>query len=124
MATQGLISITNKGKVLYKIVAGCNGSKIEALVKCVKNVSQIAAEKINAKYLYHIALDYKFGCKDCLVVFNEEELETDNKECFHGAFPLYLKTFNDPNFNPRWEQGIADYVEVVDLSKITLVGAV
>ena len=118
MSTQGLISIVNKDNVLYKIVAGCNGMKINDLVKCIKTLYQIDKEKINTYYLYHMALNYNFGCKNCLVVFNENELETDNKELFHGSFPLFLKTFNDPNFNPRWEYGTADYVEIIDINTL------
>ena len=119
MSTQGLVSIVDKDKVLYKIVAGCSGMKIEDLVKCIKTLYQINPDKINAYYLYHTALNYSFGCKDCLVVFNENELETDNKELFHGSFPLYLKTFDNPDFNPRWEYGTADYIEIIDIDLLT-----
>jgi hypothetical protein len=118
MSTQGLISIVKDEKVLYKIVVGCNGMKIADLVKCIKTLYQINKEKINAYYLYRTTLNYNFGCKDCLVVFNESELETDNKNLFHGSFPLFLKTFNDPNFNPRWEYGTADYTEIINLNEL------
>ena len=118
MATQGLLSIVQNGKVKYKIVVGCDGMHIDDLVKCINTLYMINKEKINAYYLYHTALNYKFGCNDCLVVFNETELETNNKELFHGSFPLYLKTFNDPLFNPRWEYGTAEYTRILDLDSI------
>jgi hypothetical protein len=116
MSTQGLISIVKDEKVLYKIVAGCNGMKIADLVKCIKTLYQIDKEKINAYYLYHTALNYSFGCKDCLVVFNESELETNEKE--FALSVLFLKTFNNPNFNPRWEYGTADYIEIINLNTL------
>lgn len=107
MATQGIVSVRERDEVVMKVVAGSDGY----------NAPQVAARlqqewPIDAERAYDIAVEEVFGTTHNLVVL------TLGKAVFKGdeeLDPRYAATFSDPNFNPRWEQGIADYVEIVDV---------
>lgn len=58
-----------------------------------------------------IAQTVQFGCEDCLIVMDEDSVAPSDE----GLTPLYRSTFENPAFNPRWKQGTANYIEVVDL---------
>lgn len=112
MATQGIISIMKNNRVFIKIICGCDGYNAKKLVDTIKN------NKLeNIQDIYNAAIKDKFGCKDCLVVMN-----TDNI-FFEGdgdIGQLYREKFDDPSFNPRWENGTADYVIIVNESDIII----
>jgi hypothetical protein len=110
MGTQAIVSIANNGKTVVKTIAGCNGYNARKLE------TAILSEKLRtAKEVYEAAKGLNFGCHICLVVMSKDELlyagtyETDS---------LYRDTFDDPRFNPRWENGTADYVIVIDEKKL------
>lgn len=107
MATQAIISLMKKGRVSIKIVCGCNGYNVEKLIEIIKDIQP---EKIQD--IYKIALENKFGCRECLVVMDDKNV------VFKGdgyVGPLYRETFNDPSFNPRWKSGIAEYVIILKI---------
>lgn len=111
MATQGIVSVIGKGhspecpKVLMKIVAGCEGYNAEKLAAALKEKWPVTAEEA-----YRLARKTPFGSGDCLVVL------TPDGELFFGSAdlsPSYRDTFNQPEWNPRWNLGTADNVEVI-----------
>ena len=53
-----------------------------------------------------------FGSQACLVVLTEDG-EYDN--CDSELSSRYRETFSDPRFNPRWKEGTADHVRVVEV---------
>ena len=106
MATQGVVSLVRKGKVFFKVVAGCDGYNAERLADNLKAMKDHTVESI-----YEMAEACDFGSAECLVVMSE------TNHLFLGAelSPRYREKFNDPEFNPRWACGIAAYVEVVEI---------
>ncbi len=110
MTTQGLVTLISFGKVVMKIVAGCNGYN----ARKVANVLHEFPKLMKIGTAYEIALDMEFGCSDCLAVITETEI------CYKGENDIpssFRKTFQRPRFNPRWEQGTADYVVIIDIKE-------
>lgn len=105
--TQGLISVLSGDHVVMKIIVGCNGYNIKKVVEQIKKEWPINLEKA-----YEIALSNEFGSKDDLVVMD------DNREVFNGDGDLdlrYRETFTNSDFNPRWENGISDNLEIIEV---------
>ncbi len=105
MATQGIVTITQDDKVKLKIVAGCNGMKAPNVVGLLMGMKKIPS----AVEAYRLAREAGFGSPE-VVVLDEKDAYHNTGEDLH---PRYRATFDQPEFNPRWEQGIADYVEVL-----------
>lgn len=105
MTTQAVISLVKKGHAFIKIICGCNGGSVLKLTKL------IADGKIdNIQDIYNIAIKNKFGCKDCLVVMNKDNIIFKGDE---EIGKLYREKFDEPSFNPRWKIGTADYVYII-----------
>ena len=110
MATQGIVSIRKAGKVQMKLIAGMNGRKAPELAQELKKLGRVPS----LEDAYEIALDIGFGGGEYTLVVVDEHGSYDRT----GEEPLnkrYRETFEDPEFNPRWAWGTADYVEIVDL---------
>ncbi len=108
MTTQAIISLLKKENTFIKIICGCNGGRALRLVKL------IADSKIDdMKDIYNLALDTKFGCKDCLVVMNKDKIIYEGDEDLSS---LYRETFDKPSVNPRWHIGSADYSFIVRMN--------
>jgi uncharacterized protein YaiE (UPF0345 family) len=109
MGTQGLVTVMDGTEVVMKIVAGSNGYNAKKLAATIRKNWPLSAE--NA---YTIARAKDFGGRSCLVVL------TYNEAIFKGdedLGPLYRETFKNPKFNPRWDYGTADCVEVINVQK-------
>ena len=107
MATQGLVSVTQGGETIIKIVAGCDGYNASELANKIKAMKQVAVQSA-----YNTAKKVGFGCDDCLVVVGEDTILYKGEGKLHAR---YRKTFSDPMFNPRWEHGTADHTEIVEI---------
>ena len=98
MGTQGMVSLVWDGHVVVKAVCGCDGYRAEALARDI-----IAHGISTAPMVYDAARKVGFGCVDCLTVLD------GRSAIFYGARPeppdRYFETLQDPQFNPRWEQG-------------------
>jgi hypothetical protein len=106
MATQGLVAVTRPdGKVVMKIVAGCEGYRAPLVADQLKREWPVTVERA-----YEIAKSVGFGCDDCLVAMSDSQIknETDDE-----PGPLYQSTFENPRFNPRWIQGTAEHTVVI-----------
>ena len=119
MATQGIVSImaADGVTVLFKAVAGSDGYNAPKLVEWVKTQT----EALTTESIYAAALRVNFGSKSSLVVQDccgalccDEEIDPGER----GNLYRDTAKFRDPRFNPRWECGIADYVEVVSLMPV------
>ena len=111
MATQGLVTIRKNEKIRIKIVAGCNGARAIKLAQAILALNR--GDKIpSAREVLRMSAQVGFGCRTCRVVVTE----TEELYQFVGHLSeAYRRTFGtDPCFNPRWESGVADYVEVID----------
>jgi hypothetical protein len=109
MATQGLVTVTGKSedKVLMKIVAGCNGFNAQKFAYYLRE-----SWPVNASDVYHKALELGLGCYMCLVVISDIEVYSED---VGELSTLYRETFQQPKFNPRWKNGTADFIVVVEV---------
>jgi hypothetical protein len=114
MATNGIVSVIKDGKTLFKCVAGCNGMTAEKLVKALAEVKELTLDNV-----YKACLDHDFGCKDCTVVQSENDFRAADQE--EPLPPLYKEKFSDPQFNPRWDIGIASHKATLDLDNELIV---
>lgn len=107
MATQGIVSIVSDGKVIIKLITGSNGSEANKLKEQLEKSWPLDINKA-----YEIALNFEFGSTDSLVAMDKDNI------IFHGEGNIgdrYRDTFNDPRFNPRWEYGLADEIEILQV---------
>jgi hypothetical protein len=116
MATQGIVSIVKNGKTLFKCVAGCNGMTAEKTVKALSELQNPTIDQV-----YKACIDNDFGCSDCTVVQSESEHRSNPDYQDEPLSDLYIQKFSDPQFNPRWESGIASYKAVLDLDSELIV---
>lgn len=119
MATQRLLSIVSKeGKVLVKIVVGCEGYNIPKLKKLLRK--EKALLDFTVEDFINAAEESGCGCNNCLSIITPHQVYLSDEGDFNNDelpedYKLYRETFNDPKFNPRWEQGTADYVEILKI---------
>lgn len=108
MATQGLITIVdNNDSVLYKIIAGSDGHRIEKLKEII-----LKNKDANSFELYSMAQIAGFGADDNLVISHKSgHLYRGDEPILKGG--LYDTKFAQPDFNPRWECGLVDYYELL-----------
>jgi hypothetical protein len=111
MTTQAVISLVKKDHTFIKIVCGCNGHNAEKLVKIIKDC-QLEKIQNKIKDIYKIALENKFGCRECLVVMDNENIVFKGHDELE---PLYRETFDNPSFNPRWKSGMADSTTILKI---------
>lgn len=109
--TQGIISIIKNNAVVFKCVTGCNGYKAKETAEKIKS---IPFEELTGEKIYQICIETNFGEAGMLVVQSKKESYCDNM--MDNLDPIYRnkKKFNDPKFNPRWECGLADQVEIIN----------
>jgi hypothetical protein len=112
--TQGLVTVKSGQKVLMKVVAGSDGNNAKKLADWLRDFWPKSPKQV-----YKKALKLEFGCDSCLVVITDSQVFFEGKCCDSNSFdadnPLYRKTFQQPEFNPRWENGIAEYLEIVEV---------
>jgi hypothetical protein len=116
MATQGLLSITDKGKVTAKIITGADGQYMPDLKLWLVQNRNAENQEIfeKAKEL--------FGTNSLILqvspttFFADESIFDDANETISKPESLYQSKFNDPFFNPRWTFGSADYTEVLEIT--------
>lgn len=111
MGTQGIVSVVQGGKTLYKVIAGSNGDKAGMLAMLL---SGTLLEHLNLQAVYQAAQNVGFGTQNCLVAMNHERIVYHGCDEIDDSHPNYRITFDDPQFNPRWGKGTADYVEIVE----------
>jgi hypothetical protein len=93
-------------KVVYKIVAGCDGYNAKRLCSLIEKEGCVSVDDA-----YEKAVAAGVGCGDCLIV-----LGVDKAKYMRGKIPeRYFTTFDLPDFNPRWEKGTADYTLTVNV---------
>lgn len=114
--TNGVLSILEHGKMAMKIVCGCDGYNAPILKRTIEKLGRVPSPT----EAYDLAWHDGVGCDDCLLIVTPDEVwyhrhKLDRLETADGeSLALYRATFNDPQFNPRWKQGLADYVEVIE----------
>ena len=110
MSTQGLLSVVNeKGDVIFKAVAGSNGMDVPAAAKSLRQSKSI----LTLDYVYQTC--QKKGMGSLVVMDVWGGVKDDGILDGEPLPPLYRSTFNDPEFNPRWDRGTAAYPEIVEV---------
>ena len=107
MATQGVVTVCSQGKVVMKVVAGCDGMQARKLANRLRRRWPVTREQA-----YEIAEESGFGCKDCLTVMDRTRTHYLYDYKPHRR---YRRTFSRPRFNPRWRHGIAGHVVVINI---------
>src|SRR4051812_26575594 len=113
MGTQATLALLRGGKVVRKIVAGCNGMEIQALERHLKRDPTDDPSK-----LQELCKKLKVGCDNCLVIQTDKHTSIGLEGCDEDTLNRYANHFDDPIFNPRWDAGIAPYSLVPHLDKI------
>lgn len=110
--TNGVVSVVDQsGKVLLKVVVGCEGYGAKIFAAGIKAEWPMTWQQVE-----RFANDLEFGCEDCRVILTPGQLHfRDELEFESGDLLRYLDTFDNPRFNPRWERGICAYVEVIEV---------
>lgn len=104
--TQGLITVLLDGKVAMKIVTGCNGMHVKKVAQSIRKLKRVPT----VDEAYEIAIK-EFDEKEMLVVLDREKVRFDGDD---DLSPLYRSTFDQPKFNPRWENGHCDKFAIVE----------
>lgn len=119
MATQAVVSIVDKeDKTIIKAVCGCNGYNAAKLAEVISDIFHKTKKVITAQEVYDQAIRLSFGCSNCLVAMDNKNIISEIDEIFEENIPsLYRKTFDNPKFNPRWEQGTADHTIIIKLEE-------
>lgn len=107
MATQGMVTVQQRGKVIMKVIAGIDGDKAQALATLMLDAWPMTVDAV-----YHMALEIGFGSPESLVIMTANTVRFDGDEDLH---PRYRDTFQEPRFNPRWESGICDHIAIVNI---------
>lgn len=105
MATQGLIDIVSNGRMAFKIVAGCDGYNVPTLARRLRRRKRFTLDG-----LYRAAVMAGVGCVDDLVVMDAATHRGPT-----DLNPRYRDTFAREHFNPRWECGLVDFYERVEI---------
>ena len=107
MGTQAVVSVQCKqtDQVLMKIITGMDGQEASRLARQLRSRWPMSIEDV-----YRLAL-LMFDCPESLVVMTQERAIHDEDQGPLDA--RYLSTFDRPEFNPRWECGLADFTEIV-----------
>lgn len=111
MATQGLLSIVQNGKVEWKIITGSDGYNIPKLAYLI--AAEGVSESIDA--LHELAVTYLPD--EYMYVLGVNAWRSMSKQV---PPVMYAITFNRPEFNPRWHHGTADYAMIYDADSDTM----
>jgi hypothetical protein len=125
MATQGLLSITRAGKVVAKIVTGCDGQNIVPLAASLRKNPTTDPDELLKRCREH-----DLGGNSLIVQSSPDSWRCDGESSPDGwrcdsdteeVPELYKAKFYEPRFNPRWLNGTAEYTEVVELETQSLI---
>lgn len=112
MATQGLVTVVKDGQVVMKIVAGNDGDKAQELAHHLKESWPLTATEAHDLAL---AVGFGEGGESLVTITADTVVEPEYMDYdeFVEVHPLYASTFDQPEFNPRWESGLSEcYVRV------------
>jgi hypothetical protein len=111
MWTIWLITLVENDQVAFKCIVGCDGYNIQKTTQAIQNM-----QSITAKELYDICLETWFWEIDCLVIQSKNESYHKTEDNLSDLYKSEEK-FNNPEFNPRWEIGMSDFFEIIDITK-------
>jgi hypothetical protein len=109
MSTQAVLSVLKDDIVQYKVIAGAQGMSIPYMKKFAMENPDATLEEVHekAKELFGEDSTVTQGSPDTLLYMDEID----------SARGLFKSKFYNAEFNPRWEQGTADCMDVLNLDK-------
>ena len=108
MASNGILSITQHGEVLLKIITGNNGDLIPLLKAWIETHTGASVADIYRKCLAF------FGADKLVIQYSQDGAYFN--DALMGKLSIYYKQeFYNPTFNPQCDSGKADYVEVIEI---------
>lgn len=112
MGTQAVVSVRKDGQMVFKFVVGCNGAQAPDFADGLRSLGHVPT----LLEALEIAATTLYGCSECFITVTPEAVRPYSRYSDYVDEPnsLYRRTFDDPRFNPRWEQGTAAYTEIVD----------
>lgn len=96
MATNGIVSITQGGEVILKIVVGCDGYNANKVAHAIIE-AQLATASPATVYDF-IEDNCEFGCSNDRAVMSKDAIEWRGDDDLPES---YRDTFHLPTFNPR-----------------------
>lgn len=123
--TNGIIAIKRGGKVIIKIVVGCEGYNAPKVAEAIRQ-HFYKGGNLKCENVEQIVIDNDMGCEDCLVIIwggksiginlwqNGARVKPDDDNWNKVDYERYVDTFQLPKFNPRWKQGTCGFVEIVE----------
>lgn len=106
MATQGVVGIIGPdGRMAVKVVAGCDGFNVPKLVERVEALTETPTVDESLALAREVGL----GCPLCLMAGDRDHIVGLDEDEYPDVAARFRETFDQPRFNPRWEQGTADY---------------
>lgn len=112
MGTQAVVSIRQDGQMAMKVVVGVNGEKARTFAKAIERLGRVPSlAEADA-----LAESIRFGGSEDRVVMTAAQVYSEGAlaSADEVGWELYRSTFGQPEFNPRWEHGTADYTLIVD----------
>lgn len=111
MSTPGTLAIVQQGKVIYKIVAGCNGYNVEKLKEFFKKSPPKDLDDI-----IFYTINFNVGCPGCIVIQGLNDGKLNNYNLDEKLLDYEnVDLFNNPLFNPRRKDGTAAYSLTVEI---------
>ncbi len=118
--TQGIVTIRKNGVVRFKCIAGSDGMQ----AKDLKNeLEKYTFDELSVELLFNLCEKVKFGSIDYNLVIQKKRYGETKVQVFHRLKDeeivqdsLYYNEslFKNPEFNPRWECGLAEHTLIVN----------
>jgi hypothetical protein len=115
--TNGVVSITDGGKTIMKIVTGQDGMFAENFAKVLKHLCEhrgLPSEEGAIEWAESAGFGKNAPSLTAISVTRIVNL-VDGDVSNDPMYARYRETFHIPQDNPRWECGISSYVYFVDL---------
>ena len=104
-----------KGNVVFKCIACYKEENFEKLIKKIKKTPEY---KLTSEYLFDLCNSFGFGDESNLAIQSIESTfykkGGDNDQSRLNKLFRDPSKFANPSFNPRWERGTADYVQIIE----------
>jgi hypothetical protein len=120
--TQGIVSLIVNGGIRYKIIAAHDGDNAKNFAAGIREHITKTGKIPSTQTLFDIVDRCTFGARETTVILEMDPSESIapvihslDYDFTEETRKRYLDTAYDPQFNPRWEIGLADHVEVVDV---------
>ena len=114
MGTMGLVTVRDTEKVLMKIVVGTDGMRVKQMAKMIRTFIRKNGRHPIIREAVDMAKAVHFGSENDRIVITAD---SHYSECGQPG-QLYRDTFDQPKFNPRWDIGITEFYQEVNIDRV------